>query len=179
MIQRCDSSCCPPGCRSESVVSLPSSESQRFLSRLSQARRPSDGPIRRCGPSRRLVGPVLLELWWRSLSGPRLAARVRPLRTSDVIGDSGPSPGPACQRLASGSSVSSSLVQSRLVLASPARWRPSFGRHFSVVTVTAGPNRCFVFLRVDRFVTCECRSSCRVVVTGPLRGGTACFVRTH
>ena len=39
------------------------------------------------------------------------------------------------------------------------------------------------FLRVDHFVTCDRRSSCRVVETGPLRrGGTAapaCFVRTR
>ena len=35
------------------------------------------------------------------------------------------------------------------------------------------------FLRVDRFVSCDRRSSSRVVVTGPLRGGTACFVRTR
>ena len=44
------------------------------------------------------------------------------------------------------------------------RWYPS----------RVGPRRLFS----DRFVTCDCRSWCRVVETGPLqRGGTACFVR--
>ena len=33
------------------------------------------------------------------------------------------------------------------------------------------------FLRIDRFVTYDCRSSCNIVETGPLRGGTVRFVR--
>ena len=32
-------------------------------------------------------------------------------------------------------------------------------------------------LQIYRFITSDCRSSCRVVVSGALSGGTACFVR--
>ena len=82
-------------------VSLPSSESAFSVVLV----RSEGRPMRRRGPSRLHVGPVLLESWWHSLSAARVG-----------VGDSE-------------SSVSSSwspLVPSRLVLESPARW-PSVG----------------------------------------------------
>ena len=90
--------------------------------------RPDDRPMSRHGASRRPVGHVLLELWWRGLTGPSSG---RPLRPSGAAAALRPGCGPACQRItsavvASASSSWSPLVLSLFVLSSSVRW-PSAG----------------------------------------------------
>ena len=98
-------------------ASLPSSESAFSFVRV----RSSGRPIRRCGPSRQQVGPVLLESWWRG--------RARCCRLVLVVL---PGPGPACQWLASAaasSDSSSCRLSFRFASKSFSRCRP------------VGPNR--------------------------------------
>ena len=71
----------------------------------------------------------------------------------------------------------SPLVPPKVSAAASSSLVPAPGAYCTVVSESGWAEP--PFLQVDGFVAYVCRASCCVVVTGPLRSGTACFVLTR